>query len=350
MRGIGEQWLPVPERLVRDIETAPTARRRAWAICYLVVWVLVFVRSRRGDTSTLRDLAAWSDTARHGRIMKAKKEALTAISLWDKTGAESEQNWSKTGAEVSASNADNPDRLEQDWSKTGAIARALPSTGTELQSTEREAERSTATVDKPPPFVDKPTPAPLSEKSQEREVQAPSPSGWTSSVVLACWREAWRASERGVPPAPTDRESAHWLPKLVSEMSTEGMEPAALTAILTRWLVAQAAGEGRVFPSRGEVPQLCHISTVWKKHRKQPASAPVEDVELVWFSMLNAMGRVGARRLPTPTDAGLPPETFERAFKALGGARRWAYLCQSKTDSLNFNVRPGFVRAFREVA
>ena len=64
-RGIGEQWLPIPERLVRDIETAPTAARRLIAVVALALWAVAFSRARRGESCSVRDLSAWTGNKRN---------------------------------------------------------------------------------------------------------------------------------------------------------------------------------------------------------------------------------------------------------------------------------------------
>jgi len=77
-----ESWLPVPERLVRDIETAPRADKRAWAIASLVIWVLSFYRLRRGEECSLRDLRAWSCSNSQSRAKAGKSDAQAFLEGW----------------------------------------------------------------------------------------------------------------------------------------------------------------------------------------------------------------------------------------------------------------------------
>jgi len=77
-----DKWLPVPERLVRDIETAPRADKRAWAIASLVIWMMAFYRLRRGDECSLRDLRSWSCSNSQSRAKKGKADAQSFLDAW----------------------------------------------------------------------------------------------------------------------------------------------------------------------------------------------------------------------------------------------------------------------------
>jgi hypothetical protein len=109
--------------------------------------------------------------------------------------------------------------------------------------------------------------------------------------------------------------------------------------IITALDEATAAGWQGVFPKpfrRGATPPAA------------PDSKTTLDPEMVWQLMLNAMGSVGGRRLPTPADVpALAPAALDRAITALGGPARWTALCRSRPDDLHFRVRPSFVRNFQ---
>ena len=75
-RTIGEQWLPVPERLVRDIETANTTLRRVSAVYCLVVWVLTYAQLLRSpQPPTVRRLCELSGCTNKGRVLSARSDA-----------------------------------------------------------------------------------------------------------------------------------------------------------------------------------------------------------------------------------------------------------------------------------
>ena len=98
MGGLGEAWLPVPVRLLTAIQTAPTAKRRAWAVAYLLIWLLVFQSRQRGTTATLGDLEAWSDSKARHRTIKAKADALKLRQIWEqRTENEPKTNQKRTG-------------------------------------------------------------------------------------------------------------------------------------------------------------------------------------------------------------------------------------------------------------
>ena len=91
------------------------------------------------------------------------------------------------------------------------------------------------------------------------------------------------------------------------------------------------------------------ISRSYLKPRQDasPTTKTATDAEQVWSLLIDAMGRVGSRRLPTPADIpGLDADTITRAIAALGGPGRWSALCQTHSRDLQYRVRPQFVRSW----
>lgn len=91
------------------------------------------------------------------------------------------------------------------------------------------------------------------------------------------------------------------------------------------------------------------ISRSYLKPRQDasPTTKTATDAEQVWSLLIDAMGRVGSRRLPTPADIpGLDADTISRAIAALGGPGRWSALCQTHSRDLQYRVRPQFVRSW----
>jgi hypothetical protein len=113
-RGIGEQWMPVPVRLVEAIQTAPTARRRVWAVAYLVIWVLTFHRTQRGQECSIRDLEAWSGNSTRTRTTRSKADALAVLEQWNGLGTpmERKQN-SAAGVETLVSDSNGTEEEQQ---------------------------------------------------------------------------------------------------------------------------------------------------------------------------------------------------------------------------------------------
>jgi len=78
-----------------------------------------------------------------------------------------------------------------------------------------------------------------------------------------------------------------------------------------------------------------------------PTTKTSTDADEVWGLIIDAMGRVGSRRLPTPADIpSMDADTITRAIAALGGPGRWSTLCQTHSRELQFRVRPMFVRSW----
>ena len=134
-KGIGEQWMPVPTRLVDAVMNAPNMKRRAWAVAYLVVWMLAFCRSRQKQDATLGDLEAWSSSKARHRTIKAKKDALKALAVWEKrTENEPETNQKRTkGNQVEPISSDS-NELETNQKRTARGRVLSTDTTTELQN------------------------------------------------------------------------------------------------------------------------------------------------------------------------------------------------------------------------
>ena len=101
---MGEQWLPVPVRLVEAIYEAPTPQRRAWAIAYLLIWLVVFHRTRKGSRSSMAEVEAWTLTKSRQRTVKARADALACLEKWTDRGPEVDRKWTRSGPLASARN------------------------------------------------------------------------------------------------------------------------------------------------------------------------------------------------------------------------------------------------------
>lgn len=83
-RGLDEAWIPVPERLLDDVLSASSEKRRVWAIAYLIMWCLAFLREKRERPASLTDLKNWSQSTTHKRAIAAKEDAETSLDVWRK--------------------------------------------------------------------------------------------------------------------------------------------------------------------------------------------------------------------------------------------------------------------------
>lgn len=344
-RTIGEQWHPTPARLTQAIMEAPTAKRRQWAIETRTMWEVCFHKASRGESVKLRELMAWANCTNKDRASHARADALKCFQLWEKafsTRTELGQDSDKTRTRVDASNLDSAVALGQHSDSARTLARALPSTSTNYSSTEGGGPGPTAA----------PEAAGTSSSTSDALTSPSDDSGaWTGQSLLACWAAAWSKSGRGCAPSPSAKDRRVWMPKLIEELLADKRTPAALTAALTAWLVAQEAGAPRAFPPRPEIPKIGHILGVYRSYLPD-AAAPASmtttaDADALWQAMSTAMSRVGGRREPTPADADLTDDEFARAYAALGGRSAWARLCRSRADQLTYTVRPQFVRTLR---
>ena len=122
---MGEQWVPVPVRLVDDLTRAPTVKRRLWAAAYLLIWVVTFTHARRsGSSPTLGNLEAWTASKARHRTIKAKDDALKALALWEKrTDFEPRTNQKRTAGvqvEPAASDSNEPQTNRKRTTHAGA--------------------------------------------------------------------------------------------------------------------------------------------------------------------------------------------------------------------------------------
>lgn len=122
--------------------------------------------------------------------------------------------------------------------------------------------------------------------------------------------------------------------------------------LLTVWRWWQTSQHDRAVWLR----QNCTVDTILRPSNfpgyldlasASPTTKTATDAEQVWSLLIDAMGRVGSRRLPTPADIpALDADTITRAIAALGGPGRWSALCQTHSRDLQYRVRPQFVRSW----
>jgi hypothetical protein len=130
-----EPWIPLPERLVDDVLTAPNEKRRLWAVAYLLMWVIAFLRAKRERPASLSDLKSWSASTTQKRAIAAREDALNCLSDWNpqkkgtKTGLEGDQKGTGKGP-------------ERDWKGTGETEdEAANSLASGLEGDQKETER-----------------------------------------------------------------------------------------------------------------------------------------------------------------------------------------------------------------
>lgn len=292
---MGEQWLPVPVRLVEAIYEAPTPQRRAWAIAYLLIWLVVFHRTRKGSRSSMAEVEAWTLTKSRQRTVKARADALACLEKWTDRGPEVDRKRTEgKQVEPATQRTSGP---EVDEKRTARERAKLQTTNLQDYTTiwaRLEAIRTEAN----------PKARPLKLTSGRRRALGARLKEHTAEELLTVWRW-WQTSQH-------DRAV---------------------------WLRSKCTVDTILRPSN--FPGYLDLASA------SPTTKTAKDAEQVWSLLIDAMGRVGSRRLPTPADIpGLDADTITRAIAALGGPGRWSALCQTHSRELQFRVRPMFVRSW----
>ncbi len=335
---LGEQWMPVPTRLVDALVEAPSARRRAWAVAYLLVWLLTFRRKSKGAPATLGEIEAWSQTNSRQRTVKARKDALGSVEKWTDRGLEVDCKW--TGGKQVETGESEPSGLQVDRKRTAHAGADLHPTDLQDYTTPSSPPAGDA-VEKPVDAVDKPK----RKRSTSKALTLEQIAAVEIPAVLKSlpgWSEAWAMFSAHRQELPS---SKRW----------------KMTSQVTRFLAGMAREHGK--GNTGVVDALYKSAeSGWSGAFPKPlqgaantpqgtGSGPMAP-EAIWQAMMACMARVGGRRLPTVLDAPeLDEVTFKRAMVALGGPARWTAVCSTRPNDLHFRVRPAFVRSFRsEVA
>jgi len=292
---MGEQWLPVPVRLVEAIYEAPTPQRRAWAIAYLLIWLVVFHRTRKGARSSMAEVEAWTLTKSRQRTVKARADALASLEKWTENGLEVDRKWTEgSKVEPATQRTSGP---EVDEKRTARGRAKLQNTNLQDYTTiwaRLESIRTEAN----------PKARPLKLTSGRRRALSARLKEHTAEEMLTVWRW-WQTSQH---------DRAVWL-----------RQKCTVDTILR--------------PSN--FPGYLDLASA------SPTTKTASDADEVWGLIIDAMGRVGSRRLPTPADIpSMDADTITRAIAALGGPGRWSTLCQTHSRELQFRVRPMFVRSW----
>jgi len=292
---MGEQWLPVPVRLVEAIYEAPTPQRRAWAIAYLLIWLVVFHRTRKGSRSSMAEVEAWTLTKSRQRTVKARADALACLEKWTDRGPEVDRKRTEGNqVEPATQRTSGP---EVDEKRTARERAKLQTTNSQDYTSiwaRLEAIRTEAN----------PKARPLKLTSGRRRALGARLKEHTAEELLTVWRW-WQTSQH-------DRAV---------------------------WLRSKCTVDTILRPSN--FPGYLDLASA------SPTTKTAADAEQVWNLLIDAMGRVGSRRLPTPADIpALDAGTITRAIAALGGPGRWSTLCQTHSRELQFRVRPQFVKTW----
>ena len=292
---MGEQWLPVPVRLVEAIYEAPTPQRRAWAIAYLLIWLVVFHRTRKGSRTSMAEVEAWTLTKSRQRTVKARADALACLEKWTDRGPEVDRKWTEgKQVEPATQKTSGP---EVDENRTARERAKLQTTNSQDYTTiwaRLEAVRTEAN----------PKARALKLTSGRRRALGARLKEHTAEELLTVWRW-WQTSQH-------DRAV---------------------------WLRSKCTVDTILRPSN--FPGYLDLASA------SPTTKTATDAEQVWSLLIDAMGRVGSRRLPTPADIpALDADTITRAIAALGGPGRWSALCQTHSRDLQYRVRPQFVKTW----
>ena len=319
---LGEQWMPVPTRLVDALVEAPSVRRRMWAVAYLLLWLLTFRRKSKGAPATLGELEAWSATNSRQRTVKARKDAVSAVEQWTDRGLAVDKKWTG-GAEVQAP---KPKPIGQAVDK-----KRTAHTGANLQTTELQNYKNNNKG--------------LLETAEKK------PDDTTSDV----WKQVnalRRTAGKRVWGLNDSRRTA--LKARIKEHSAEEV------VSVFRWFINSPDAEWNRDNWKTPADTLLRpknfLGYLERSQSPESTTAPAKSPqnvlmtpEAIWQAMMSVMSRVGGRRLPVPADAPeLDAETFQRALAVLGGPARWTALCSTRTNDLQFRVRPAFVRSFRK--
>lgn len=292
---MGEQWLPVPVRLVEAIYEAPTPQRRGWAIAYLLIWLVVFHRARKGSSCSMAEVEAWTLTKSRQRTVKARADALASLEKWTENGPEVDRK--RTGGNQVEPATQKTSGPEVDEKRTARGRAKLQNTNSQDYTTiwaRLEAIRTEAN----------PKARALKLTSGRRRALGARLKEHSAEELLTVWRW-WQTSQH---------DRAVWL-----------RQNCTVDTILR--------------PSN--FPGYLDLASA------SPTTKTATDAEQVWSLLIDAMGRVGSRRLPTPADIpGLDADTITRAIAALGGPGRWSALCQTHSRDLQYRVRPQFVRSW----
>jgi len=213
---LGEQWMPVPTRLVDALIEAPSARRRMWAVAYLLLWLLTFRRKSKGAPATLGELEAWSATNSRQRTVKARKDAASAFEQWTDRGLPVDRK--RTAGNEVETRKPEPDGLPVDRKRTAHAGADLHPTDLQDYKTPCSPPAGDA-VEKPVDSVGKP-PAKKRKRStamtleQIAAVQVPdllqSLPGWPEAWAAYCGhRQDLKAAARWKKPSQVERMLTH---------------------------------------------------------------------------------------------------------------------------------------------
>jgi hypothetical protein len=189
---MGEQWVPVPVRLINAIYEAPSMKRRAWAVAYLLVWLVAFHRAWKGAPASMGELEAWTLSNSRQRTVKARLDALGALEKWTDRGLEVDRKRTD-GNEVQATVSDSCGlEVDQKWTAHA---------GASLQTTHLQDYKNTP---HPPseggsaPAADKPVKKRRTALTLEQiaAVEIPAPLAALDGFVPR-WMDWMRVRQRG---------------------------------------------------------------------------------------------------------------------------------------------------------
>jgi len=217
-RSLGEQWNPCPSRLLRAILEAPTAQRRAWAQEYLALWLLAFHRAQRGEQTSLREMLAHVNGTNKARARAAREDALACLRRWE-NGTLSGQHSDSNRTEDHRLALDSQVALGQHSDSDGTLARALPYTDTELQSSSSLEALHSSPADNPADSEDK-------GFSEICEAAASAPRRMPRPIARYLWSQGYKSLEQ-IASFPSRGHLCAYLPaRLVNRAALDLVEQA----------------------------------------------------------------------------------------------------------------------------